>query len=82
MTSCTLDSMCRGNNLLQTMARQKRRKVHEEDKDFKVQSYLRKQCEQRNATVNERPRRQLCRQRGQTLSRNMTGKKALSLLRS
>ena len=61
---------CQGNNLLLTMARQKQRRVYEEDEDFKVQSYLLKQCEQQNASVNERPRRQLHKQRGHMLSKN------------
>ncbi|KAI8114361.1 hypothetical protein M9434_002486 [Picochlorum sp. BPE23] len=58
------------NTLLLTTARQKRRKAYEKDKDFRVRSYIRKQCEQRNATVNEQPEPQLCKEHGDTLAKH------------
>ncbi|WPT10825.1 ATP-dependent DNA helicase pif1 [Picochlorum sp. SENEW3] len=65
------DGACRkGNTVLLTTARQKRRKAYEKDKDFKVRSYIRKQCEQRNATVNEQPEPQLCKEHGDTLAKH------------
>ncbi|WPT12295.1 hypothetical protein PSENEW3n2_00003953 [Picochlorum sp. SENEW3] len=69
MTSSHLTD-CRGNTVLLTTARQKRRKAYEKDKDFKVRSYIRKQCEQRNATVNEQPEPQLCKEHGDTLAKH------------